>query len=111
MLGGKPCCASMPLIAVLVGLGMFAVVGVRKWLKASARGAAKALAREGKRAHPLAVLLEHHDINDQVCKVLKLTLVRPGSARCILELNREDECWVQSCLWALARWTERCRPR
>jgi len=67
MLGGKPCCASMPLIAVLVGLGMFAVVGVRKWLNASAREAAKARSRDDRRAHPLAVLLEHHDIDDQVC--------------------------------------------
>lgn len=92
MLGGKPCCASMPLIAVLVGLGMFAVVGARKWLNASAREAAKALGREDKRAHPLAVLLQDHDIDDQVCTVLELSLVRTESAHCCLQLNWEDEC-------------------
>ena len=65
--GGKRCAISLPWVAVLVGLGMIAVVVVRKGIKASAREAAKAVERREKRAYPLAVLLEQHDIDDQVC--------------------------------------------
>ena len=46
---------------------MIAVVVVRKGIKASAKEAAKAVDRREKRAYPLAVLLEQHDIDDQVC--------------------------------------------
>ena len=64
----KRCAISLPWVAVLFGLGMVVAVGVRKGFKSSARNEARAARIRGKSVHPLAVLLEQHDIEPQVCK-------------------------------------------
>lgn len=93
--GGKRCAISLPWVAVLVGLGMIAVVVVRKGIKASAREAAKAVERREKRAYPLAVLLEQHDIDDQVCVLLDLLALL-----CTLEAS----CWCLVSLHTFGSW-------
>lgn len=64
----KRCAISLPWVAVLFGLGMVVAVGVRKGVKSSAKDVARAARMRDKSAYPLAVLLEQHDIEPQVCK-------------------------------------------
>lgn len=64
----KHCAISLPWVAVLFGLGMVVVVGVRKGIKSSKRDVARAARIRDKRAYPLGALLEQHDIEPQVCK-------------------------------------------
>lgn len=68
--GDRRCAVSLPWVAVLFGLGMVVVVGVRKGLKSSAKNVARAARTIDKSAHPLASLLEQHDIEPQVVCVL-----------------------------------------
>lgn len=76
--GDRRCAISLPWVAALFGLGMAAVVGIRKGLKSSARNMARAARAKEKIAYPLAVLLEQHDIEPQV--------------RCVLVCEACDPC-------------------
>ena len=87
---------SLPWVAVLFGLGMVVVVGAWKWVKISARDVARAARMRDKRAYPLALLLEQHDIEPQVCIVKPACLcvvivwgMRPASPLSFSRCNRK----------------------